>query len=171
MNLRVACPSNRRRSGDEPHAGNYTSSFLIDLPVDLPERMDRYRAVVQATSRAKASGQSEAVQTVIDLADRAVPELVGSIFALSSRFQNMVISNLQGPPMSLYMMGCQAQEFYPLTVLLERDALALTVFSYDGNMSWALCSDGDWIPSLAPLETEMRRELECLQSLATGETP
>jgi diacylglycerol O-acyltransferase len=163
--LRVACPLNRRRPGDAEHAGNYTATFLVDLPVDVPDRLDRYCEVVEATRRAKKSGQAEAIEFVLDVADRAAPELVGSILALSSRFQNLVISNFPGPQAPIYLLGCRAQEIYPLTILLEHETLALTAFSYDGTLSWVLCADRDAVPSLDPLEQAMRRELESFRSL------
>lgn len=163
--LRVACPLNRRRPGDVEHEGNYTATLLVDLPIDVPDRLDRYCEVVEATRRAKKSGQAEAIEFVLDVADRAVPELVGSILALSSRFQNLVISNFPGPPAPIYLLGCRAQEAYPLTILLEHETLALTAFSYDGTMSWALCADREAVSSLDPLEQAMRRELESYRAL------
>jgi WS/DGAT/MGAT family acyltransferase len=163
--LRVACPLNRRRSGDAKHAGNYTASFLVDLPIEVPDRLDRYCEVVEATRQAKKSGQSEAIQFVLDLADRAAPELVGSILSLSSRFQNLVISNFPGPAEPMYLLGCQAQEIYPLTILLDHEPLAITAFSYAGTLSWVLCADREALPSLDPLEQAMRRELDEFRSL------
>ena len=119
-----------------------------------------------ATRRAKASHQAAAIQFAIDLAGRTAPEFVGTIMKLSERFQNLVVSNVAGPPLPIYFMGCQAQEIYPLTLLLNGAGLAITVFSYDGRMGWSVCANASVIPSLAPVQHALRREFEYLRSLS-----
>jgi len=159
LKLRAACPSNTRTPGQHSE-GNRTASFVVDLPTDEPIPLVRHEAVVRATRRAKESHQADAVQFAIELADRAAPELVGNMIGLSNRFQNLVISNMAGPPAAIHFLGCRALELHPIAMLLEGAGLAITVFSYDGRMSWTLCANASVIPSLAPLQRAILREFE-----------
>ena len=163
--LRVSCPSNSRAAGATDATGNHTASFIIDLPIHLANPLDRYDAVVEATERAKVSKQADAVQFVLDLADQTAPELASALMSVASRFQNLVVSNVAGPPVPVYLGQCMAQEFHVLTILMPNIALAITLFSYHGRMSWSLCADWHLVPSLLPLEHAIRKEIALLSSL------
>ncbi len=165
LTLRVSCPSNSRAADEQGASGNHTASFIIDLPIHLADPQERYDAIVEVTQRAKAARQADAVQFVLDLADQTLPELAGAVMGLASRFQNLVVSNVAGPPVPIYLAGCRAQELYVLTILLPNTALAMTLFSYDGRMSWTLCADWQLVPSLVPLERAIREEIVLLSSI------
>lgn len=162
LRLRAACPSNSRTPGQATR-GNFTASFIVDLPTHQTSPRSRYDSVLRATRRAKSSHQADAVQFAMNIADRAAPEFVSAMMSLSGRFQNLVVSNVAGPPLPIYFMGCQAQEIYPLTLLLKGAGLAITVFSYDGRMGWSICANASAIPSLAPLRQALRKEFESLR--------
>lgn len=169
LRLRVACPSNSRPPDEAGASGNHTASFIIDLPVNLSDPLDRYDAVLEATRHAKVARQADAVQFVFDLADRAAPDLVGTVMSMAGNFQNLVVSNIAGPPVPIYMTGCRVEELYILTILMPNTALAITLFSYDGRMSWSLCADWELIPNLVPLERAIREEIALLSGLEMRE--
>ena len=105
------------------------------------------------------------MQLVLDVADQTLPEIARGVMGLASRFQNLVVSNVAGPPIPIYLAGCRAHELYVLTILLPTTALAMTLFSYDVRMSWSLSADWQLVPNLVPLERAIREEIALLSSV------
>jgi hypothetical protein len=99
------------------------------------------------------------VQFVIDLADRIAPELAATVMRVSSRFENLVVSNVPGPPAPLYLLGCRAEALHPLMMLMPNSALGITVFSYASQMHWSVSADWDAVPDLDPLAAALLREI------------
>jgi hypothetical protein len=60
---------------------------------------------------------------------------------LASRFAvagNVVISNVPGPPMTLYMAGARMIHYYPVSIPYHGSALNITVQSYAGSLEFGL---------------------------------
>jgi diacylglycerol O-acyltransferase len=54
---------------------------------------------------------------------------------------NVVISNVPGPPMPLYMAGARMLTNYPTSIVVHGVALNITVQSYDQSMDFGLMAD------------------------------
>jgi diacylglycerol O-acyltransferase len=65
---------------------------------------------------------------------------------------NLVVSNVPGPQIPLYMMGHRMQEVYPFVPLSPQGhALSLGVLSYDGNVFFGLVGDHDLMADIDDL--------------------
>jgi diacylglycerol O-acyltransferase len=166
LTLRVACPADQRKRGGPDVEGNSTSSIVVDLPVHIEDPIARHRAIVGATQAAKRAGQSEATAFALELANRISPSIATRILELSSRFQNLVVSNVIGPPVPLYLMECAMLEVYPVAMLLERTGLGVTIISYEGSLAWCLTADRQCVPDVEFLSAIAAEELRRLHQLA-----
>ena len=75
---------------------------------------------------------------------------------------NLVISNVPGPQIPLYMAGAKLLANYPISVITDGMGLNITVMSYLGHMDFGLVSDRDQMPDVWLLMGWLREELDAL---------
>jgi WS/DGAT/MGAT family acyltransferase len=61
---------------------------------------------------------------------------------------NLVVSNVPGPQLPLYMAGAKLVANYPVSVITDGMGLNITVMSYDGDLDFGIVGDRDQIPDL-----------------------
>jgi hypothetical protein len=76
---------------------------------------------------------------------------------------NLVISNVPGPPMPVYLLGRRLEAINPFVPLSpQRRALSIGVISYDGGLFFGLTGDRDRIPDLDAFAGFVATELAAL---------
>jgi WS/DGAT/MGAT family acyltransferase len=104
--VRAMVPVSTLRRGESATSGNRVALLLAPLPVDEPDPVRRLRRVATATRALKEnSGQREAGELMVRLSDATIPALLSGVLrlALSRRAFNVVITNIPGPPFTLYL--------------------------------------------------------------------
>ena len=93
----------------------------------------------------KQGGQAVGAQALTELTGFAPPTIMGQAARLMSRqrFFNLVITNVPGPQIPLYMMGRRALDPFPLVPLAKNQGLGIAIMSYDGRMDFGLVGDFD----------------------------
>jgi diacylglycerol O-acyltransferase / wax synthase len=81
-----------------------------------------------------------------------------------------VVSNVPGPPIPLYMDGCQLVEAYPVVPLADRHALSVGVTTVSGQACFGLYADSCSLPDADQLAREFDREIEELLLRATRDS-
>jgi WS/DGAT/MGAT family acyltransferase len=61
---------------------------------------------------------------------------------------NLVISNVPGPQVPLYLAGARLEANYPFSVITDGMGLNITVMSYCGHLDFGIVSDRDQIPDV-----------------------
>jgi diacylglycerol O-acyltransferase len=64
---------------------------------------------------------------------------------------NVVISNVPGPPVPLYMAGAKMLTNYPTSIVVHGMALNITVQSYDQSLDFGLMADAQAMPDVREL--------------------
>jgi diacylglycerol O-acyltransferase len=64
----------------------------------------------------------------------------------SQRAYNLVVSNIPGPPCSVYMLGAKLDEAYPVVPLSEKHALSIGIFSYGEHLHFGVYADPEALP-------------------------
>ena len=80
----------------------------------------------------------------------------------------LVLSNIPGPALPLYMYGCRLIEAYPVVPLADRQGLSIGVSTVCGRACFELYADRRSLPDADLLARELDREIEQLQLRATG---
>ncbi len=153
---------------DQEHGdtlGNRVSLMMVDLPVDEPDpdaRLDRVHAV---TTEAKRSGLVDGAETIVRLADGITP-LAAPLTRLVSRRipMNLVVTNIPGPPVPLYLMGSRLLRTYPYVEVIDNEGLTIAVVSYDDRLFFGLTSDRDVLPDLGRVAESIEKEFRVLAS-------
>ncbi len=144
-------PVSVRRPDEELELGNRIATLFVALPVRERDPAERLRLIHEQMTRLKASEQAHAASLVIE-ATGFVPPTVNRVLAgaLSGPLTwNLVVSNVPGPQLPLYMLGRRILAIHPFVPLSpQRRALSIGVLSYDGGVFFGLAGDRDVLADL-----------------------
>lgn len=84
---------------------------------------------------------------------------------------NMVVTNVPGPQLPLYLLASRMLEIHPMVPLLGTLGLGFALFSYGGTLSWGFAADWDLVPDLHDLVEATRAAFESLHQSAVGGGP
>ena len=172
LDYRVLMPVNvRERSTDgATRLGNRISMMVMRLPLETSDAADRLRAICDLTAKAKLSGQLEGIERATELGDWTAASLLSQGMRLATRIRayNLVVTNIAGPPVPLYLLGCRLEEVYPMAPLYLTQALSVAVFSYAGKLFWGFNADWDQVPDLHGLTRLLEGALSELKSAAAA---
>ena len=166
--IKAMVPVNVRGDDAAGEFGNRISFIFVELPCSEPGAQERLRAVTHATERAKTTGEPAGATTVLDLA-AAAPSIVQramSRLVASPRTFNVVVSNIPGPQLPMWMLGCRLREAYPIVPLADGHALSVGFTSVDGGAFFGIYADRDAGPDAELLARDIGEELDELRELA-----
>jgi WS/DGAT/MGAT family acyltransferase len=149
IDFRAMCPVSLRAEG-AGGTGNRVVMLLARLPLDERSPRRRLERVIATTRALKASHLTRGSELIEEIADWTTTSLVTQTMRLATRARafNMVVTNVPGPPIPLYLLGAPVLGTHPLVPLYENQALGLALLSYDGGLYWGLTSDWDRVPDL-----------------------
>jgi diacylglycerol O-acyltransferase / wax synthase len=151
-----AVPVSLRAPGDTTQA-NYVSMMLIALATHVADPAKRMAAIVAASMRAKVLTGSLKGAIPTDMPSLGVPWLMARITPLyrqaaaSNRIPviaNLLISNVPGPQVPLYLAGAQLRAYHPVSAVTHGLALNITVVSYNGYLDYGLVCARRTMPDL-----------------------
>lgn len=180
-----AVPASLRAPGDNTQ-NNQVTMMLINLATRIADPAKRLQAICEASAQAKQmTGSLKSVMTTAtDLPSLGIPWLMSIITPLyktavaSNRIPvvaNIVISNVPGPPVSLYMAGAAMRAYYPVSIVTHGLALNITIHSYAGSLDYGLIACKKSVPRLAQfakhLQTAHQELLALTQTTQTTQAP
>jgi WS/DGAT/MGAT family acyltransferase len=165
--FRALVPVSVRRTHEHGRLGNRVAQVIADLPVGERDPVARLRAVSETTRRLKASKQSRGTELFEEISDWTATSLLTGIVRLAAavRTYNLVVTNVPGPRVPLYLLEAPLLEIYPVVPLFDNTALGVALFSYHDGLYWGFNSDWDrmhdlhdFVDALALEFTELRKE-------------
>jgi hypothetical protein len=84
---------------------------------------------------------------------------------------NLVISNVPGPSVPLYMAGAKMLTFHPMSIVVHGVALNITVQTYAGSVDFGLVADKMAVPAMVELTDALVRAFEEGRQWLTQEKP
>ena len=78
----------------------------------------------------------------------------------------MIVTNVPGPQIPLYVLGRELQDVFPVAFLPENHALAIAIMSYNGGIDFGLLGDYDAMEDIEMLATGLTESLNDLRSAA-----
>jgi WS/DGAT/MGAT family acyltransferase len=142
--LRAMVPVSVRSDDERLALGNRVTLVFVDLPVGPMDPVRRLRRISEATKELKSSMMALGADAIMNLGTFAPPTLHALAARLVSRGRwfNLVVSNVPGPQVPMYMAGAKLLATYPVLPLAENVGLSLAVTSLAGTMAFGLT--GDW---------------------------
>ncbi|MBW2274507.1 MAG: wax ester/triacylglycerol synthase family O-acyltransferase [Deltaproteobacteria bacterium] len=166
LDFRVSVPVNVRREDEREKMGNRISSWILRLPLELAEPMEQLGVIRQRTGEARESKQALGMEMIMAAAEE-LPLLL-TLAAWANRGQiNCVVTNIPGPPIPLYFVGCRVRTMQPFVLLPPGVGLTVALLSYDGRLFWGFMADYDRVSDLGRFRDDVRDSLTAVQEAVT----
>ena len=148
-------PVSLRDADDRREAGNAVGAILAPLGTDQADPVARLAVVKEAMTRGKGDLRGLDPFQATAMSGLTMAPLALNALGAVNRFAlppfNLVVSNVVGPRQTLYYNGAELDGMYPLSVLLDGQALNVTVTSYRGSLDFGLTGDRRALPHLQRL--------------------
>ncbi|HEY7629481.1 MAG TPA: wax ester/triacylglycerol synthase family O-acyltransferase [Thermoleophilaceae bacterium] len=171
--LRAMVPVSLRSSGEEGTLGNRVSSLFVDLPVATSDPAARYAEVMAAAEELKAGSQAVGSDLLVRTSG-LVPPAVHALALrtmFSPRLFNLTITNIPGPPRTLYAFGAPMREVLPLVPVFAQHAVGIAVVSYAGGVYFGLNADSVSVRDLDVLSRAIEESIAELVATAGKARP
>jgi hypothetical protein len=142
--------------------------------VYVEDPVARLQVVRHAMDGLKDSKQALGAEVLAGMQALAPPTIFAQASRLnfSTRLFNLLVTNVPGPQVPLYVLGRELQDLFPVAFLPKNHALAVAIMSYDGGMDFGLLGDYDAMPDLERLGEMLSESLaELLEAAAAGGGP
>jgi diacylglycerol O-acyltransferase len=152
QDFRIVVPVNRRSDTDQSVDGNCVSALLMSIPVSERNPITRARRIHRETERLKESRAAEGIELLSRSGDWLGSTLLTQMgVQLASRVHpyNLIVTNVPGPQMGLYVLGARMLALYPQVPLFENQGVGIAVMSHHGRVHWGLTGDWGLVPDLA----------------------
>jgi diacylglycerol O-acyltransferase / wax synthase len=139
--------------------GNKPGWMMVPLPLGEPDPVRRLELIAAETAARK---------------HKALPEAGSGIFRFAAgqrawyrhfpqqQSVNLVVTNVAGPPMPLYLAGAPLLELFPMMPVMGNLTLVVAVLSYAGQLNLTAVADHDHCPDLEIFTRGVRSALDDL---------
>lgn len=140
------------RPADDASVGNAITLMIVSLHSDIADPIERLKAIATSSAPAKERLQSMSRgaidnYTLVLMAPYMIQLMLG-LGTMTRPMNNLVISNVPGPPQTLYFNGARLDQIYPVSLLFDGQALNITVLSYAGQFNLGFTGDRDSLPHM-----------------------
>jgi diacylglycerol O-acyltransferase / wax synthase len=155
--------------------GNRVSTMIVPIPTDVKDPRRRLLRAHEILRAAKEEHRALPASLLMDAttfippavhsrASRVASELMGRLRTPV----NVVISNVPGPPIPLYMAGAELQGYYPVSVVVDGVGLNITVMSYRDDLDFGVIGDRESVGETWPILEALSSALDELRDMICG---
>jgi diacylglycerol O-acyltransferase / wax synthase len=170
--LVAGVPISLRAEGDTS-SNNQVSGTVIDLATQIKDPIERLRMIMLGTQSMKQQMGAFGKLIPTDFPSLGSPWLLSGLASLYGRsriadklrFANVVISNVPGPQIPLYLAGAKMVGNYPVSIVVHGIALNITVQSYMGQLDFGLIACRRAMRDVDHLALHLNKALEVLRRL------
>jgi diacylglycerol O-acyltransferase / wax synthase len=177
VELRAQVPVSIRAEDERGHLGNRIAVVRGPVPVYIEDPVQRLRVVRQAMEGIKRSKQALGAEVISRFNDFAPPTLLAQAARVnfSTRLFNLVVTNVPGPQIPLYVLGRELEDIFPVGFLPPNQALFIAIMSYNGEINFGLLGDFDLMYDLelvgTGIEESIAELLAAAEESASAEAP
>ena len=140
--LIASMPISLREQGNTEMRTQATLS-LVSLATNVADPLKRLRAIRDSAGATKSVARQAKSVIPTDIPLIGVPWLLGALASLYGRssvvdtlpvLANVLVSNVPGPPVPLYVSGLRMTGYWPLSIVEHGVGLNITLMSYAGNL-------------------------------------
>jgi diacylglycerol O-acyltransferase / wax synthase len=171
LEMRALVPVSVRSSDQRGTLGNKLTVMRAPLPVYIEDPVARLRFVRKAMDGLKESKQAVGAATLTAVNSLAPPTILAQASRLnfSTRLFNLIVTNIPGPQVPLYVLGRKLEDLFPVAFLPSDHSLAVAIMSYNGRLDYGLLADFDALPDLDEIADGIAESLAELLRVARGE--
>jgi diacylglycerol O-acyltransferase len=174
--LIASMPISLREPGNTEYTTQATLS-LVNLNTHIADPVKRLHAIRDAAGAVKALAQRVKGVIPTDFPSIGLPWVLHALASLYGRsgiagamppIANVVISNVPGPQVPLYVAGARMATYWPLSIVEHGLGLNITVMSYAGAMGFGFTTARSAVPNARELSAAL---LEALDELVVRSRP
>ncbi|HEV2858363.1 MAG TPA: wax ester/triacylglycerol synthase family O-acyltransferase [Solirubrobacterales bacterium] len=168
LELRALVPVSIRSEDERGNLGNRIALMRGPLPVYIEDPVRRLRTISDAMAGLKRSKQALGAEVISRFNDFAPPTLLAqaSRINFSTRLFNLIVTNVPGPQMPLYVLGKELEDVFPVAFLPQNHGLAVAIMSYNGKVGFGLLADYDGVADVEVVSTGLNASLAELEAAA-----
>jgi diacylglycerol O-acyltransferase / wax synthase len=168
LELRALVPVSIRAEDEHGNLGNKLTAMRGPLPVYIEDPVRRLQVISEEMAGLKESKQALGAEMISRFNDFAPPTLLAQASRLnfSTRLFNLLVTNVPGPQVPLYVLGRELEEVFPVAFLPENHRLAVAIMSYHGKVGFGLLADYDSMEDIELLGAGINNALAELEAAA-----
>jgi WS/DGAT/MGAT family acyltransferase len=139
--------------------GNKPGWMMVPLPLGEPDPVRRLEVIAAETAARKHKPRPEAGTGIFRFV--AGQRIWYRLFP-RQRAVNLVVTNVPGPPMPLYLAGARLLELFPMMPVMGNLTLVVAALSYAGQLNLTAVADRDGCPDVEVFAQGLRRALDDL---------
>lgn len=150
--------------------GNQVSAMLVGLATDMADPLQRLRQIHRNTRSSKLYSSALPANKITEFIPSETAAAAVRLYTrtrLGGRhrpFFNLVITNVPGPPVPLYLAGARVSAHFGMAPVLDGLGLIIVVFTYAGRISFGLTAGAKILPDPEHLEKCFRQSLADLEA-------
>ena len=160
-------PVSVHEKSDRP-GRNQVSGMFSRLETHIEDPAERLKSIAESNSVAKQHSSAIGATLLQDWTQFAAPAVFGvamRVYAASRLsgarpVHNLVISNVPGPQVPLYYLGCEVKAMYPLGPIFHGSGLNITVMSLNGTLDVGIVSCPELLPDLWEMADDFKVSLD-----------
>jgi WS/DGAT/MGAT family acyltransferase len=170
LELRALVPVSIRAEDERGQLGNRLAAMRGPLPVYVEDPARRLRVVSEQMEGLKRSKQALGAEVIARFNDFAPPTLLAQAARInfSTRLFNLIVTNVPGPQIPLYVLGRELEEVFPVAFLPQNHSLAVAIMSYNGRICFGLLADYDTMDDVDEIAHGLDESLAELEEAATA---
>lgn len=178
--LVAAMPVSLREPGNE-ELNTQASLMLVQLGTHLADPLRRMKAIAASTAKVKEALTQYKSLLPTHYPSLLAPWIVGGAAKAAYKvysatgldkhlpmLANVVISNVPGPQVPLYLAGARMLTYHPMSIVMHGMALNITVQTYAGHVDFGLVADAPSVPHLQDLADALQSAFAQAQQLRQG---
>jgi WS/DGAT/MGAT family acyltransferase len=171
LEMRALVPVSVRTQDQRGTLGNQLTVMRGPLPVYITDPVARLNFVSRAMNGLKESKQAVGAATLVAVNNLAPPTILAQASRLnfSTRLFNLIVTNIPGPQVPLYLLGRKLEDLFPVAFLPENHGLAIAIMSYNGRIDYGLLGDYDALPDIDVVAEGIDNALQELLAIARGD--
>jgi WS/DGAT/MGAT family acyltransferase len=159
--------------------GNRVSVMIVPIPTDVSSADGRLASAHESLRAAKERHRALPAQALQDVTNFIPPAINARAARVALQLSanpalrplfNVVISNVPGPPVPLYLAGAKLEANYPVSVIADGAGLNITVLSYLDRVDIGVIADRDQMPDLQRILDGMEAELDARLAICDAES-
>jgi len=166
LEFRAAVPVNLRGDGDGGKLGNKFGLVFLTLPVSIEEPLMRLTEVRRRMLELKRSAEAPVTLGILGAMGLGTDALREFVVRVLEPKATVVLTNVPGPPIPLYLAGQRIREIMFWVPQAGRLGVGISILSYAGCVYLGIATDAGLVPDPEKVLDGVYVELDRLKTLA-----
>jgi len=166
LDFRVMAPVSVRTQDERGALGNRVSGWIVPMPLGERDPRRRIELIRETTSQLKETKQALGAEVLAQVGEWTPSTILSLASRMATRALpfNLVVTNVPGPQVPLYMLGSRMRDNYGFVPLTDGLCLGIVLFSYAGLLCWGFTCEWDLLPDLHDFVLDIEASFQELQS-------